>query len=142
MHSSPCPIEFTPLMQYTIQWLRVDYGANTRGCAWSTFKAIQEAVLTQQGCDTLAETFLPSSRDYIHIRALRRGIHCPRMLKTTFNFLGTLKPLFLKVPYTQFSSFFFLTGFFFSTDSTTELTALYKAEFVNFENGDILEVFS
>lgn len=81
-------------------------------------------------CDMLAGScFLPSSKALSYIKALRRGIRCPSMLKTTFSFLGTRKPLFEKGPSTQISSFW----------STAQEN--YRVQTFSFENGNILEAF-
>lgn len=106
----------------------------TKGCIWSSVRATKEAVLTQQGCVCvtclLEAAFCPVPKMTLsYIKALRRGIRCPSMLKTTFSFLGTRKSLFAKGPSTQISAFW----------STAQEN--YRVQNFSFENGNIPEAF-
>ena len=106
----------------------------TKGCIWSSVRATKEAVLTQQGCVCvtclLEAAFCPVPKMTLsYIKALRRGIRCPSMLKTTFSFLGTRKSLFEKGPSTQISAFW----------STAQEN--YRVQNFSFENGNIPEAF-
>lgn len=89
----------------------------TKGCIWSSVRAAGGSAYSA-GCVCvtclLEAAFCPVPKTTLsYIKALRRGIRCPSMLKTTFSFLGTRKPLFEKrAKYTDL---------FFLINSTREL---------------------
>lgn len=92
----------------------------------------RQSLLSKGVCVTrsLEAAFCPVPETTLsHIKALRRGLRCPSMLKTTFSFLGTRKPLFEKGPSTQISSFWSIAQ------------ENCRVQTFSFENGNILEVF-